>query len=313
MIQSWNLLDQSVYSDEILNSVAKIKKDARDKRSHHLSEITRKFTVRNYYGYRIAVGLFFLIVIFFVIQPEISSSIALIMISGTALLMILYFFYIDRVVYRVECSVILVAAVALVSQIRKDRKELIERNLKRVLVFILAISLILRLPIYYPDRYYKTDDISDYQYYISNIFLGSGDYKPQRYRVVVNKRTLYPNLIDLIKDNSDNYYLFDFTTTIQTTFYAHKPWERIPSNIYNHFTYFGGITTRLPDNQEMWKSKGIDSNNPFKSMVNSNIMLIDNMYSDIKLQYLQKYYYPNARKELVDIVDGFEIWKFYKD
>ena len=41
--------------------------------------------------------------------------------------------------------------------------------------------------------------------------------------------------------------------------------------------------------------------------------MVDNKYYEIKLMYLKKYYYPNARRELVDTIDGYMIWKYYEE
>ena len=70
---------------------------------------------------------------------------------------------------------------------------------------------------------------------------------------------------------------------------------------------------QYPAERNMLLEKGIDPDCPFKYLVNDDIYVVDNVNADLKLKYLRKYYYPNARKELVDTIDGFQIWKFYKE
>jgi len=66
-----------------------------------------------------------------------------------------------------------------------------------------------------------------------------------------------------------------------------------------------------PENQECWEANGINGFNPYKSLINDNVYVVDNFYIKVKLLYLREHYYPNANVKLVEVIDGYSIWKFY--
>ena len=67
-----------------------------------------------------------------------------------------------------------------------------------------------------------------------------------------------------------------------------------------------------PDNGEVWGRNGIDSRNPYISITNNNIYVVDNLYRDIKLWYVQEHYDEKVQVLPVYHVDGFSVWKYVK-
>ena len=51
--------------------------------------------------------------------------------------------------------------------------------------------------------------------------------------------------------------------------------------------------------------------NSTKDLLLDNVYLIDTDYTDYKLNYLREHYDSNVEVELVDTVEGYNIWKFY--
>ena len=317
MIQSWNLMDRSVYDDSLLEKVSAIKTEVRNERSHSLDGIIRRFIERGFGNYRVIWGLLLLFIVVITLSPTTMTLLSTAAVSLSVMIMTLYFFYIDRVVYRVECSILMCAAVVYLflacCWIRCTEADSSDMPFLKLSYFVLAIALMLRVSVIYQDNYYKNHTLSEYQWYSNSIFVRSWDYDSQKYRIVINKCPPYRTLLNYIKDSDDAYFLLDFNSTIQTTYYTYRPWSRIRKGLFEKYSYFGGITTQYPENQRVWKEVGINPDNPISSITNDNIYVVDNVNSDAKLLYLQKYYYPNARKELVNTIDGFMIWKYYKE
>ena len=65
-----------------------------------------------------------------------------------------------------------------------------------------------------------------------------------------------------------------------------------------------------PDMLALYERWGIA--NPTKDLLLDNVYLIDTDYTDYKLNYLREHYDSNVEVELVDTVEGYNIWKFYR-
>ena len=66
---------------------------------------------------------------------------------------------------------------------------------------------------------------------------------------------------------------------------------------------------RFPEQNELFEYNKISIDTPYKSLVNSNIYLVDNYFSDSKLEFIREHYYPDAQLEQVGTVNSFCIWK----
>lgn len=68
-----------------------------------------------------------------------------------------------------------------------------------------------------------------------------------------------------------------------------------------------------PDNSYMWEAQGMDCNNPYKSLCNDNIYVIDNWNAETKMWYEREKYNSETQAELISTIDGFNLWKFRVD
>jgi len=68
---------------------------------------------------------------------------------------------------------------------------------------------------------------------------------------------------------------------------------------------------QYPDESYWYEYYGIDPVDPFSSLVNENVYVIDSYYYELKLSYLRHHYYPDAQLELVGEENGCKIWKFH--
>ncbi len=311
IVNSWGFLDRSIFDNNSLESIASAKKEASYDIYHSFDGINQKMIQRGYSGYAIVIGLFILGGILIFMNPRNTLPVLLCTTAGFLLLWMT--FYNGRYLYRLEYGIVFatVAACLFVSTPgeAKDNKKFISS-----LAAIASLVFLFRLPLYYKDTSYKSMTSAEYQSYVWSYLWHSGTYMPNKYRVYVDEDNMCAELYERIYSDSDHYYLFDFNSTIQKTFYGYNPWIRVPAGEWrDNYSYFGGVTTMYPGNMEAWSSNGIDPYNPFADLVNENIYVVDNGDINVKLKYLQWYYYPYARVELVDTVDGFNIWKFYEE
>ena len=191
-------------------------------------------------------------------------------------------------------------------------KDVPKKGLRKALVLLTVYLVISHVPTYIKDQSYKDLPYKEYIEEANEIFSGSSAYGGIKYRYVITAANPHEKFIKHMEDDSEHYYLCDFWTIIQSSFYHYTPWERFPLNYWNeNYSCLGGITMAYPDTRECWEDIWIDGPNPYKSLINDNIYVVDNHFIEVKLLYLRKYYYPNVNAELVEVIDGFNIWKFY--
>lgn len=305
MIESWNFLDEDYFTEDKLKQFSNIKHEVSDERSHSVRNIVSKLWHRRYYTYPIFWGIMCLLFFMLILSP--GGFFPSIFAGIATVAYLSYFVYIGRELYRLDYSVIVCMAIALMMMF--SVKENVSSERKRAAAAIVLALCIAKLPLYTPDQAYKIMSDEEYAQYIYDCFYESWNYKVEKYRCNVSERQPHGNLIHMIEDDKEHYYLVDFSTAIQLFYYNYKPWLRLPQGYYNHYTYLGGVTMGYPDNYQIWEAHGIDSKNPYKSITNDGIRLIDNCNFDAKLWYIQEQYAPEAQLVLLDEVDSFKIWK----
>ena len=111
MIETWNFLDQDYFTPELISDISKVKKDYSNQVTRSLQYVLRTFIDRQYEKYLVAVGVEILFLLLLFCQPEkvLWSGFK----AAMLVILLMYFIYRGRVVYRVEYSVFFAAAVAL--------------------------------------------------------------------------------------------------------------------------------------------------------------------------------------------------------
>lgn len=308
MIETWNFLDQDYFTPELISDISKVKKDYSNQVTRSLQYVLRTFIDRQYEKYLVAVGVEILFLLLLFCQPEkvLWSGFK----AAMLVILLMYFIYRGRVVYRVEYSVFFAAAVALATSL--SVKEETEPAMKRIMIYFVTVLCLCKIPLYIPDTNYQHMDDEEYAQYISDCFYESWNFKLERYRCSVSKRQPQAKLMQMIESDTEHYYLIDFSSGIQLLYFNYKPWIRMDAGSYNRYSYLGGVTMGYPDNGEVWGRNGIDSRNPYTSITNNNIYVVDNLYRDIKLWYVQEHYDEKVQVLPVYHVDGFSVWKYVK-
>lgn len=309
MIRSWNFLDRDHFTEDKLIEFAKIKKSVSKDYSHTASNVMDDLSYRKYLNYHIIWGIAIITVMAIFLAPQKSYWF---LISDFIMIgLLVYFFVRGRVLYRVDYTVIASTAIVLCHML--EIKEPVEKSFRTPLLIIASIVMLFKITMFIPDNHYKYQNDEDYRWYVNDKFVNSGTYDVRKYRIDISKRTVYDDIIEYIQDDTEHYYLLDFNTCIQNLYYNFMPWERIPEGIFLNCSFLGSVTTQYPDNNRSWADHGIDTYNPYLSIVNDNIYVVDNYNQNTKLEYLRKMYYPDAWMELIDEIDGFKIWKFHKE
>ena len=308
MFESWNFTDNDIYPIERLEEVGKIYQSAYKNSTAPVARVIHSFLQPYSLMNPVFLGGILLGLLAIAIDRKSARSVLLCYLGLFVMLGV--FFYIGRFPYRIIyglCFSLMVSILSCVSM-----KDVPKKGLRKALVLLTVYLVISHVPTYIKDQSYKDLPYKEYIEEANEIFSGSSAYGGIKYRYVITAANPHEKFIKHMEDDSEHYYLCDFWTTIQSSFYHYTPWERFALNYWNdNYSYLGGITMAYPDNRECWEDNGIDGLNPYKSLINDNIYVVDNHFIEVKLLYLRKYYYPNVKAELVEVIDGFNIWKFY--
>lgn len=306
MLDTWNFVDQDYFSSEKLKKISEIKKAYSDSATKNIKYVIRQFFGRHYEKYTVAMGL--LVLFFCVFFLDKRKRIWQFLELGVTVLLLMYFIYRGRVVYRVEYAIFVCAAISMATSLQVQYK--LDLLVKRIIIGCGILVCVCKIPLYIPDRSYQKLNGEEYAQYISDCFYESWNFEIEKYRCCVSKRRPHEALMKLIENDTEHYYLIDFNTGIQLVYYNYKPWIRINKNTYDRYSYFGGVTIGYPDNYTIWEKHDIDGKNPYRSIDNNNICIVDTMSHEIRLNYIHEHYNPDEKKKLLNRVSGFDIWEY---
>jgi len=319
MINSWNFVDSEVYSDELLQKVAAIHQNIVSDSGMPFSYVIETLLQRRQLIYPAALALYIFAGMYLALSKKRIYSFAIVL---SSIALIIGFIYYGRTMYRVEWSVFYCAASCLLSGFSYNEnskfaslnKKILGKNINTmafymaILAALLLVSRISRIV-----EKYSLLNCSDQMYRLSfaTSLEFSGEYVASKVSFPSVTRKLTPNLVDQMENDPDNYYIVDFATGIQDFYFNYEPWIRPEQGLFEKYSYYGGCTMRHPGERSALIANGADPDNPFKSLVNDNIYLVDNWGYEYKLAYYRKYFCPDAEIALVNEIDGYMIWKIY--
>ena len=316
MAATWEFTDLSVFTPEKLDKIAGVLKDYNSSQTNTVSNAIRIFRYREYWSFPAVIGILLVCALLVFVEKKPYFTIIASVLAGA--LMLLYFAYIGRAYYRVEFSVLIAVFSALSVSFNGNKKKVkMRREVYLFCVFTLMYAVLLyHVRIYIPDTAYKTFNDTSYVRYVDYVFSGEENYMSGYnvgcYTIVVSKRRIYEDLLNRIENDSEHIYLVDVLSLVHTNL-NYSPWVR-PGNgqsVSRSHTLGGCLMMQYPDETYWYEYNGIDPVDPFRSLVNDNVYVIDNDYPELKLSYLRHHYYPDAQFELVGEESGCKIWKFY--
>ena len=316
MAATWQFTDLSVFTPEKLDRMAGVIRNYNSTQTNTISNAFTVFGYREYWSYPGVIGIFLvcMLLLFFEKKPYFTIILSVLVCA----LLLLYFAYIGRAYYRVEFSVLFAAFSAMAVSFNGNKKQIkLRREIYLFSVFTVMYAVLLyHVRIYIPDTSYKTLSDKSYAQYVEYIFSGEENflngYNVECYTVVVSKRRIYEELLSRIENDSEHVYLIDVLSLVNANL-NYNPWVR-PGNgqsVSGSHTLGGCLMMQYPDETYWYEYNGIDSVDPFRSLVNENVYVIDSDYYELKLAYLRRHYYPDAQLELVGEENGCKIWKFY--
>lgn len=311
MAVSWGFTDMSVYSPETLSKLAVILKEYNASQTNSFSHALSVFGYRNYWSYPGMLGIILVAVLL-----AFSDRKSIFLICGSILAcfgLLFYFAYINRMMYRVEYGVLFSAYTAMAVSLGHSPREI---SVRKVFYYgsLLAVTfamLMYHLGVYIPDTCYKTLDDKAYNERLDSVF-GSAGYYLACYNTVVSERRPHEELLTMIENDESHFYLLDVHAILDSNL-DYKPWLRPDNSKPGKLSHSigGWLMMQYPAETYVYELNGIDPINPYKSLINENIYVIDNDYYGLKLMYLREHYYPDAEIALVGEASGCKIWKYY--
>lgn len=318
MLNSWNFLDRNIYSDELLQKVSVINKNALAAKGKTFSDVLNVLMIRQTLFIPVAAAFYL-----FVVMSLLSGKKRLFPVVLLCAVIVLFvgLVYYGRIMYRVEWSVYFCAVSCLLAGFLYDDDGVISKLKKSESgkkIFNLglgALVVVIGLMTIVPDIFTKVTLLncadSEYREAFDKAMKSSGEYTPEKAGFPSIQRKISPNLINYIENQNDKFFMVDFLTGIQDLYFNYNPWIRPEQGMFSHYSYFGGCTMHHPGECSVLNANGADPDNPYKSMGNDQIYLVDNYYYKFRILYFRKYYIHDAKMKKVNEIDGYQIWKVY--
>ena len=317
MMAYWHIVDKNVYSNETLAKVGSLLKEYNDSLSHSPAYIVKTIFERGIPFYPAALVMYlFLTLAGMFGKHRIYPAVILL----TTIFFFVFFIYTGRTVYRVELGVFYCAVACIMASLSfnddssfvKQKTSFFGKNMATVVSALILIFVAgFRIAMIIPSPKYRSMSDEEYMEEFDNTMRRSGEYMPWKTRFLANFRKPEPDLVSYIENDKDNYYYVDFTSGIQTLYYNYDPWIRPEQGLFLKYGYFGSVVIHHPGEKSALASVGADPDNPYRSLLNDNIYVVDRFYPEVKLIYLRKYYNPNARAKVVKEINGLKIIKYY--
>ena len=318
MLNSWNFIDRDIYTDELIQKVAAIHRNSFAAKGTSLTDVMETLMMRQTLMIPAAAAVYLFVAFSFMFSKKRFFPLVLLVTSIAVFVGLICY---GRTMYRVEWGVYFCAAACLLAGFEFDEEGLISKLKKsasgeRTLNFgIVSIAVLLGLVSFVPDMITRATLLScsdsEYREAFENSLKHSGEYAPEKAAFPTSKRKISPNIIKYMENQSDRYYMVDFSTGIQDLYFNYDPWIRPEQGLFCLYSYYGGCTMHHPGEQNALKVNGADPDNPYKSMRYDQIYLVDNFAYQYKILFFRKYYIPEAKMKKVNEVDGFPIWKVY--
>ena len=320
MIYSWNFNDRDIYTDSKLNEVSSIINSRSLKSSVSVESAFNKLITRCVFAYPAAIALYILTLLSVFLDRNKFYSLVLLLASFVLLFAFVYY---GRTLYRVEWGILFCPAACVITGFNyndngaaaKQKKKVFGKEIGVVsfyLVIFICLLLATKIPRLFKSSEYMSYSDEEYRAAFYDTMFHSGIYLQDKVPFPTSSRKANPELIKYIENDTEHFYFIDSYTTIQEIYFNYDPWIRPEEGLFkNKYLYLGAVTMHHPGEVYALKSNGFDPYNPLKHLADGNVYFVDNLGYDIKLDYIRRYYCPNAEIERVCEIDGLIIWNIY--
>lgn len=318
MLCSWNFVDREVYPDDLVLKVADIHQKAVAEKGISFGTVLSNLINRQTLKIPAALAVYIIVALALALGKK---RIYPVVVLAASLTLLIGFIYYGRTMYRVDWGVFFCAAACIMTgytyneegKLAKLNKIIFGKKINTIGLYV-AILIVLLLAFRVSQQLvtkYRLLNCSDEEYRtaFATTLEYSGVYVPDKVGFPSVSRKLTPNLVQLMENDTEHYYIVDFATGIQDFYYNYEPWIRPEQGLFEKYSYYGGCTMHHPGECSALMANGVDPENAFKSLSNDNIYLVDNWGYEVKLLYFRRYFCPEAEIGLAGEVDGYKIWK----
>lgn len=313
MLRRWNFSDPDYFSVEKMQAIAQIIQSKNITYWGGWQTLFEQMQIRGYGTYSVCLACVLLFLLALIYAPRYWWGYVGSVFIGFCFLLL--FYIMGRVVYRVEYGIFLGIFLSILYFFETDsyiKDSRIVDNINTITAFVLVVScLVYQLPTYIPNSEYKDISIEQRKSYLDSVYGRSWNYDTRKYRKITRSFDSGTGLVAEMELHSDCFYFLEFESTIQSLYYDWNAFESLGINYYQNYMYLSGVATYFPDTIALLAVNNLE--NPYQSLVKEHVYLVDNSMHEHILTYLQEHYYPNARIEWVKNVEGYNIWKFYKE
>ena len=319
MLCSWNFVDQEVYSDELISKVAAIHGNLLSESGISFLDVLMNLLQRQQLMYPAALAIYLFTGLSLALSRKRLYPV-IVLLSSIAI--IIGFVFYGRTMYRVDWSVFYCAASCILTgfsyneecKLAKISKLIFGKTINTIGLYVAILAVLLlasRIPRIITKNNLLHCSDEEYRMTFANTLEYSSEYVPDKIAFPSVTRKPSANLVQLMENDTEHYYIVDFATGIQDFYFDYDPWIRPEQGLFEKYSYYGGCTMRHPGERSALIANGADPDNPFKSLLNDNIYLVDNWGYEYKTMYIRKYFCPDAEIKQVGEVDGYKIWKIY--
>ena len=270
-ISTWNLCDSEYFTKNKLKKILEIVQKNRSN-EFDLKNILKNMYYRQYWKYLI-VWLYVVISIL-IICSDYRKWWQVLIIGFTCLILLAYFEYIQRVVYRVEFSIIMTCVLALISLliIKPPQNSFLCGRIRIVLfVITLGIKSLFLFPV-------KSDTVWNSMFYSWNNDI-------HKYNLQIENSSIKD--LETYINKNPHFYLMDFNTSIQSYYLAYNPLKNLDSNYFKNKMYLYGVDYLSPEQVNYYRYKSVK--NPMKLLMSDDTYYICNDTTVLEL-FIQEHY-----------------------
>ena len=124
-------------------------------------------------------------------------------------------------------------------------------------------------------------------------------------------RRPHEELLNFI-ETDEHFFLVDIEALMNVSV-NYNPWIRNENGhgVNKSHDIGGCFMMQYPGETYIYEMNGIDPIDPFKSLINDNVYVVDNYFYLDKLEYIRYHYYPDAQIEFIGEKSDCKIWKYY--
>ena len=302
MILGWDFADPEVFSLERMEQVRDIIEAHRENQHPTVLEALYMIKARQFY-YPITfccvlLGLFCIVADCRKLWAPAAAAVL-------ALGFLIYFYWIGRWVYRVEFGFLYCAAV-LITYFCQPKLQ--KKWLELAACGAAIVIAVMQVPGYLPDQSWKSMDREEYRTLVDSTYYYSWNYNPAKYTTVVSPGALRPEFLQTLAEHSNDLYVLDFSTAIQSLYYDFGVFQSSRSCFPKNAVFLAGVTEYHPSVQNYLSQRGDE--NLLDALLKDRVYFVSNDSQELILQFYLEHHEENVELVSCGEIDGYQVWEY---